>query len=98
MVSVPQDMVGTQHDSGRMSRPVERRSVRPWDETKPSFKTTELLVMILAVAGVLIASRFDDSLDGRWAWTLVAVLAVGYMVSRGLAKAGSSYRDDAAED
>lgn len=98
MVSVQQDMVGTQHDSGRTGRPVERRIVRPWDETKPSFKTTELMALVLAVAGVLIASRFDDSLDGRWAWTLVSVLAVGYMLSRGLAKSGSSYRDDAAED
>jgi hypothetical protein len=63
-------------------------------ETKPSFKTTELLVLLLAVAGVLVASSQDDSLDGRWAWTLVAALAIGYMLSRGLAKAGSGYPGD----
>jgi len=67
---------------------------RTWDETKPSFKTTELMVMVAAVAGVLIASWFDDSLDGQWAWTLVAATAIGYMLSRGLAKAGSSHRAD----
>jgi hypothetical protein len=61
------------------------------DETKPSIKTTELIVMILAVAAVLVASSQDDSLDGRQAWTLVAALAIGYMISRGLAKAGSGY-------
>jgi hypothetical protein len=63
-------------------------------ETKPSFKTTELLVLLLAVAGVLVASSQDDSLDGRWAWTLVAALAIGYMLSRGIAKAGSDYAGD----
>ena len=73
---------------------VEDRSVtRLREETKPSFKTTELMVLIAAVAAVLVASRFDDSLDGRWAWTLVTALAIGYMVSRGLAKSGTSYRD-----
>jgi len=48
--------------------------------------------LIAAVAGVLVASRMDDSLDGQWAWTLVAALAIGYMLSRGLAKAGSGRR------
>jgi hypothetical protein len=64
------------------------------DETKPSIRTTELIVMILAVAAVLVASSQDDSLDGKWAWTLVAALAIGYMLSRGLAKAGSGYVGD----
>ena len=70
----------------------ERSVVRRFaEETKPSIKTTELLVLLLAVAGVLVASSQDDSLDGRWAWTLVAALAIGYMLSRGLAKSGSGY-------
>jgi len=64
------------------------------EETKPSFKTTEFFVMLLAVAGVLIASRQDDSLDGWLAWTLVAAIAIGYMLSRGLAKSGSGYAGD----
>ena len=64
------------------------------DETKPSIKTTELIVLVLAVAAVLVASSQDDSLDGRQAWTLVAALAIGYMLSRGLAKAGSGYAGD----
>jgi hypothetical protein len=77
--------VGRIEDSGVVTRLRE--------ETKPSFKTTELMVLIAAVAAVLVASRFDDSLDGRLAWTLVTALAIGYMVSRGLAKSGTSYRD-----
>jgi hypothetical protein len=63
------------------------------DETKPSFKTTELIVMAAAVAGVLVASTMDDSLNTLWAWILVSALAIGYMLSRGLAKSGSQHRD-----
>jgi hypothetical protein len=86
MVTANRDVVGV----GR----VENRDVtRLREETKPSFKTTELLVLIAAVAAVLVASRFDDSLDGWLAWTLVSALAIGYMLSRGLAKSGTSYRD-----
>ena len=67
-----------------------------WDETKASFKTTELWVFVAAVAGVLYAAREASNFAADQAWTLVAVLAVGYMLSRGLAKAGSGHRDDDA--
>jgi hypothetical protein len=43
---------------------------------------------------VLLASKIDDSLDGRGAWTLVTALTVGYLLSRGLAKSGSRHRED----
>ena len=59
-------------------------------ETKPSFKTTELIVYALAVLGVLIASAIvDNSFGADPAWRYVTYLTVGYMISRGLAKAGS---------
>jgi hypothetical protein len=64
-------------------------------ETKASYKTTELVVYVLAVIGVLIASAVVDAdEDGQWftaaqGWTLVTWLTIGYMVSRGLAKSGS---------
>ena len=33
--------------------------------------------------------------DGRYAWTLVTALAIGYMLSRGIAKSGKgTYADD----
>ena len=63
------------------------------DETKPSFKTTEMIVMLAAIAGVLVASTMDDSLNTLWTWILIAALAIGYMLSRGLAKSGSQHRD-----
>jgi hypothetical protein len=63
------------------------------DETKPSFKTTELLTMLGIVAAILIAAASADNFDAPRAWTLVAVVASAYMVSRGLAKSGSRYSD-----
>ena len=66
-------------------------------ETKASLKTTELIFYVLTVAGVLIASLVvDDHDDGvgfdtQEAWFLVTLLTIGYMISRGLAKAGTKY-------
>jgi hypothetical protein len=77
------------------SRDGDRRLTR---ETKPSFKTTELIVYVLSVFGVLIASLVVDvNEDGQGfsayqGWFLVTLLTIGYLISRGLAKSGS--RDD----
>ena len=64
------------------------------DETKAAFKTTELMSFVVVALLVLIASKMDDSLDGRGAWTLVSALTIGYMISRGLAKSGSRHHED----
>ena len=72
------------------------------EETKPSFKTTELIVYVLAVIGVLIASytvgdgaanNGSDYFAADKAWWYVTLLTIGYMISRGLAKAGSRSTD-----
>lgn len=63
------------------------------DETKASFKTTELLTMLGVVAAILIAAAVADNLDAPRAWTLVAIVASAYMVARGLAKSGSRHFD-----
>jgi hypothetical protein len=60
-------------------------------ETKPSFMTTEFWAMLVGVVAVVViynGSR-DASLDLWRASLLATMLAVGYMISRGLAKAGS---------
>jgi hypothetical protein len=70
-------------------------------ETKSAFKTTELIVFVLSVVGVLIAAAVTDNGDdgqsfgARSAWLYVTLLSIGYMISRGLAKAGSRHRHDA---
>jgi hypothetical protein len=69
-------------------------------ETKSAFKTTELIVFVVSVLGVLIAAAVTDSGDdgqgfgARSAWLYVTLLSIGYMISRGLAKAGSRERYD----
>ncbi|MEU4690019.1 hypothetical protein [Actinoplanes sp. NPDC023714] len=72
------------------------------EETKPSYKTTELIVYVLAVIGVLIASNAvgdgsanngADYFAADKAWWYITLLTIGYMISRGLAKAGSRSSD-----
>jgi hypothetical protein len=63
------------------------------EETKASFLTTEFWAMIGVIAAILVAAQQADNFEAPRAWTLVAAVAIGYMVSRGLAKSGSDYRD-----
>lgn len=63
------------------------------DETKPSFMTTEFYAMVGVIVAILVAAAQADNFDAPRAWTLVAAVAIGYMVSRGLAKSGSAHRD-----
>jgi uncharacterized membrane protein YkvA (DUF1232 family) len=63
------------------------------EETKASFLTTEFWAMVGVIVAVLVAAWQADNFDAPRAWTLVAAVAIGYMVSRGLAKSGSDYRD-----
>jgi hypothetical protein len=65
-------------------------------ETKPSYKTTELIAYVAAVAGVLIAAALvDDPGKGlvgfaaKQAWLYVTILTAAYLISRGLAKSGT---------
>ena len=88
---------GTQRNGQVDQRPVRRLAT----ETKASFKTTEFFAFLAVLAGILIAAGVvDESNAGgfgaKQAWLYVTILTVGYMVSRGLAKAGSNqpYDDD----
>jgi hypothetical protein len=88
---------------GRRTSPSAQRSgviARLTTETKHAFKTTEFWAMVAIIVGILIASwvvgqgdgNGNDNVDAfpaQRAWLYVAIVGVGYMVSRGLAKAGS---------
>ncbi len=72
------------------------------EETKPSWKTTELVMYLVAVIGVLIASAVTgdvgnedggDVFAADKAWWFITLLTIGYMVSRGLAKSGTRSHD-----
>jgi hypothetical protein len=73
----------------------ERGATRRTTETKAGYKTTEFYAFIVAVLAVLIAadniggSLARDYFRADKAWLYVTILTVGYMISRGLAKAGS---------
>ena len=59
-------------------------------ETKSGFKTTELYVTVIAVAGILVATHaFDDVLSGADGWRYATWVVVAYIISCGLAKLGS---------
>ncbi|MEU5787783.1 hypothetical protein ABZ754_08635 [Micromonospora purpureochromogenes] len=93
----------TSHDTDHLGHHDVRVARRHGDETKPSWKTTELAVYLLSVIGVLIASNAvgdgaanngGDYFAADKAWWFITLLTIGYLVSRGLAKAGSRTRDD----
>jgi hypothetical protein len=83
----------TSNDSIDLDQVPARR--RETSETKSAFKTTELVVYVVSVVGVLVASALvDNAQDGQGfnayqAWFLVTLLTIGYLISRGLAKSGS---------
>jgi hypothetical protein len=60
-------------------------------ETKPFWLTSEFLVLVAAVAGVLIAVAQAKNFFAPGAWRLITALAIGYMISRGLAKLGTRH-------
>lgn len=74
--------------------PARGHTERLSTETKAAFKTTEFFAYVAVLAGILIAGAVVDStnaggLGAKQVWLYATILTVGYMVSRGLAKAGS---------
>ncbi len=69
-------------------------------ETKPSFKTSELIAYVVVAIGILIASAVVDKSDfgAQEAWFYITLLTIGYMISRGLAKAGSYEKEHHSND
>jgi hypothetical protein len=46
--------------------------------------------IIATIVATIVAGESNNSWDDRWVWQVVAAIAVGYMVSRGLAKSGTA--------
>jgi di/tricarboxylate transporter len=85
-------------------RSANRSAIRRFStETKQAFKTTEFWAMVVVIVGILVAAASikggdttgTDEFIAKQAWLYVAIVAVGYMVSRGLAKSGSREPYDA---
>ena len=62
-------------------------------ETKSFILTSEFWVAAGAAAAVLLAGYAFDDISETTAWRFFAWIAIAYIVSRGIAKAGSQ-RDD----
>jgi len=55
----------------------------------PLTVTSELVVAVLGVLGVLIAALITDDLDAQGAWLVVGVILSAYILGSGIAKAGT---------
>lgn len=62
------------------------------DETKWAVLTTEFWATVVLIAAILIATAVSDSLNDSRAWLLITIVATGYIVSRGLSKAGVGHQ------
>jgi hypothetical protein len=78
-----------------MSTTTRNSVARLSTETKAAFKTTEFIAYVVILVGMFIASAVvDGNEDGQGfgaehVWFFATLLTIGYMISRGLAKAGS---------
>ena len=83
-------MTTYQPDAGTTRGVPRRARDRTFTETRAGFKTTELMLAIIAIAGILIATYVDDAnLGANEGWRYATWVAVAYILSRGLAKAGT---------
>ena len=61
-------------------------------EARPGFLTTEFWLTMLVAVAVVAVSYVDDSYSVDLGWKLGVGLVAAYVISRGIAKAGSSER------
>jgi hypothetical protein len=59
-------------------------------EARPGFITSEFWLTILGVAALAIMAYSSDALGVRWGMGMATVILLGYILSRGIAKAGSN--------
>jgi hypothetical protein len=59
-------------------------------ETKEFFKTSEFLLTVLVSLVMIISAAVQDDFDAPQMWRLVTAVVAAYVLSRGIAKAGTS--------
>jgi hypothetical protein len=69
-----------------------RQRMSFWGETeaRPAVMTSELWLTLLSATTVVVASYISGAFPIRLGWALFAGIVAAYLLSRGLAKAGSS--------
>lgn len=73
--------------SGRVAR--KGMFVAGETEARPGIMTTELWLTLASAATVVIASYISGAFPIRLGWALFAGIVAAYLLSRGIAKAGS---------
>jgi hypothetical protein len=80
-------------DVGRRAERAGNRVMGVHDESRWGVLTGEFWTMVVAIAATLIAAAVADNFGGSSPWWIVGVVASAYIVSRGVAKAGTPHRD-----
>jgi cytochrome b len=83
--------MATATDPGPRVEQAGERFASTHDESKWAPLTTEFWAMTILIIAVLIAAAVSDTLGDRRAWTLATIIGAAYIVSRGLAKAGTGH-------
>jgi hypothetical protein len=73
--------------SGRATR--QRMFVAGETEARPGIMTSELWLTLVSAATVVIASYISGAFPIRLGWALFGGIIAAYLLSRGIAKAGS---------
>jgi hypothetical protein len=73
----------------RPGTPYGRRGIFIDTESRRGFTTTEFWLTIIGVAALVIMAYNSDLLGVRWGMAMATAVLFGYIVSRGIAKAGS---------
>src|SRR3954452_22425658 len=68
----------------------EGRGIFISTEARPGFITSEFWLTIIGAAALGILAYASDALGVRWGMGMAVAILVAYIVSRGIAKAGSS--------
>jgi CBS domain-containing protein len=75
-----------------------RRHIRT-PETKPFFTTSEFWVWLITIICIVVAGAVvgngdhHDVLRANLVWILFTAVSISYIVSRGISKAGTKYRE-----
>lgn len=60
-------------------------------ETKEFFRASEFWVLVLSVIAIAITAAADEAFDAPGAMRWITIVVAAYILSRGIAKAGSSH-------
>src|SRR4051794_38817727 len=82
-------MPNSSQQAGRSAARRPRGAIGGYTEARPGIITTEFWLTIVMTAVVIIFGYISDTFDNDLAWALGAGIVAAYVLSRGIAKAGS---------